>query len=380
MSTPDQENSETAPLVEFTGEPIKCQQGAWRKLRRPNWNRLRDPSGYLSGPGGLVGAVNTAITLGMPLLLTGDPGVGKSQAAWAIAYELDMGKPLVFETKSTSEAKDLFYSLDTLARFNAAHWGNGQQVDPRRFITFAALGEAILRTQPWDKIAHLFLEGEGEWNRFHPGTAEEEKGSTLARRSVVLVDEIDKAPRDFPNDILNEIECMRFRIPELSTQVEADPQWSPVTIFTSNGERPLPDAFLRRCVFHHIEMPTGKHLHDIIAQRVQGFGPEAEPLLRDVLALFHKARNEAGVVLDETPRKKPGLAELLQWLTRLQGQKVPSDRGLDRDPKAPWRGDFLALFFKNSEDLKIGERILHAYLKEDRDKRQENDELAAVKA
>src|SRR5262249_8190024 len=149
-----------------------------------NLEKMADPASYLPDEG-LVDAVNVALILRQPLLLTGEPGTGKTQLAFSVAWELGLESPLVFETKSTSAARDLFYTFDNLRRFQAAQAADSD-LDPRRFVQFNALGLAILRTLPWEKAGRV---------------AHADFCHAAPSRSVVLIDEIDKAPRDFPNDI-----------------------------------------------------------------------------------------------------------------------------------------------------------------------------------
>lgn len=159
-------------------------------------NRYRSPKDYIAEPG-LVNAVNVALLLAKPLLLTGEPGTGKSQLAYSLAWELGFKEPLKFETKSTSTARDLFYTFDTVSRFKAMH-----DQDTRVFLTYNALGKAILFAN--DEVAvSKYLTPQ----MVHGGK----------RRSVVLIDEVDKAPRDFPNDILNELEYLHFWFRNLET-------------------------------------------------------------------------------------------------------------------------------------------------------------------
>jgi len=258
-------------------------------------NKRNHPSGYLPDPG-LIDAVNVALTLGQPLLLTGEPGTGKTQLAYSLAWELGLDDPLKFETKSTSVAKDLFYSFDTVGRFYAAQTGEGSK-DPLDYLSFNALGLALLRASDNAALA-----------RFLPS---EERGQQ--RRSIVLIDEIDKAPRDFPNDILNEIEGMYFRIPEAGNiQIAPSAAFKPIVILTSNSEKHLPDAFLRRCAFYHIPFPDEARLERIISARLGSFAAGAQPIINDALALFRKLRDPASGL-----RKKPATAELLGWLSAL---------------------------------------------------------------
>ncbi|HEV2763974.1 MAG TPA: MoxR family ATPase, partial [Pyrinomonadaceae bacterium] len=247
---------------------------------------------------GLVDAVNVALLLGQPLLLTGAPGTGKTQLAYHVAWQLGFDPPLKFETKSTTVARELFYTFDTLARFHAAYTHQGSQ-DNLDYITYNALGVALLRTRPESEVRHLL-----------PRRGFEHGGP---RRSVVLVDEIDKAPRDFPNDILNEVEGMYFKIPELeNAEVRADERLRPILILTSNSEKNLPDAFLRRCVYYDIPFPLEGRLKEIVRARIGRFRQAEPPWLGSAYKLFYYLRQpEHGLV------KRPATAELLGWLNVL---------------------------------------------------------------
>jgi len=261
-----------------------------------------DPAGYLPDPG-LVDAVNVALLLGQPLLLTGEAGTGKTQLAYSVAWELGFEAPVKFETKSTSTARDLFYSYDTLARFHAAQTGEGSK-NSLDYLTFNALGLAILRANEEAEVKKYFPP-----NFSHGGR----------RRSVVLIDEIDKAPRDFPNDILNEVEEMYFKIPELGNiKIAADPAMRPILLLTSNSEKHLPEAFLRRCIYYHLAFPQEPELlkarlTEIVTARLGRFTGKSSPLLDDALDLFQTLRRE-----DSNLNKKPATAELLGWLLVLR--------------------------------------------------------------
>jgi MoxR-like ATPase len=262
----------------------------------PTVSRVQSPGGYLPDPG-LVDAVNVCLLLGQPLLVTGEPGTGKTQLAGAVAYQLGLDEPLSFETKSTTTARDLFYSFDHVGRFRNAQAGATAEV--RHFLKYNALGEAILRAQQPDMIRELVPDG---------------FVLSPPRRSVVLVDEIDKAPRDFPNDILTEIDRLFFRVAELggATVGVSDDRYRPILIMTSNSEKSLPDAFLRRCIFYCIPFPNEERLQQIILTRLsERIVPEA-PLLRDVVSFLVVLRSEAVGL-----RKKPGTAELLNWITAI---------------------------------------------------------------
>lgn len=286
-----------------------------------------DPVGYLAEDG-LRDAVNVAVSLGQPLLVTGEPGTGKTQLAGSIAHELGLPAPLVFNTKSTSSARDLFYRYDALRHFHDAQFRQGE-TRPDDYVEYEALGLAIL----------LAMEA-AQANPFLPEGLRD-KGPL---RSLVLIDEVDKAPRDLPNDVLNEIEQMSFSVKETARTFTADRRFKPIVILTSNSEKTLPDAFLRRCVFYHLTFPDRARLLEIVGRRL-GPGASFSPArLEQAVAHFEKIR-ELGL------RKKPSTAELIAWLRILER--------LDLDPANPKPGERETLAFtysilaKSKEDLAL---------------------------
>ena len=245
------------------------------------------PENYLADPG-LRDACNVALLLGQPLLLTGEPGTGKTLFSYSLAWELGFDEPLKFETKSTSTARDLFYSYDTLKQFQDAQ---NRILDrkPLDYLTYNALGQAILLTKEPSEIENFVPP-----DFFHPGK----------RRSIVLIDEVDKASRDFPNDILNELEYLYFRVRELGNiKIEANSKLQPIVVITSNSEKDLPDAFLRRCVYYNIPFPQKERLKNIVTNRLGLYSAGSSDFLQDALDIFFKLR-KSGL------RKKPTTSEL----------------------------------------------------------------------
>ncbi len=334
----------------YQGDPEK--KVAERRLPAPLGQGLDDPRGYVADDG-LREAVNVALHLGRPLLLTGQPGSGKTQLAASLAWELGCEPQLKFETKSTSVARDLFYTYDTVGRFHAVQTrrSDAREID---FLSYNALGLAIVLSRRRSEIEELLPPG-------FPATVDA-LGEGFAtdwspRRSVVLIDEIDKAPRDFPNDLLNEIERYYFRIPELGNRtLRADPGLPPIVIITSNSEKNLPAPFLRRCVFYDIPFPRGERLERIVRQRVAELGNGAGPLLASALELFGLLRRESAA------GQPPGTAELLDWLTVLAKRGIPTERSL-RTVNPRLLESTLSTLLKNPADSERGRQLLKSYLR-----------------
>ncbi len=287
---------------------------------------LDDPRRYIASKG-LRHAVNVAITLGQPLLVTGEPGTGKTQLAASVAHELGLPQ-LNFYTKTTSTASDLFYQYDALRRFQDANMGEKKQTRIDDYIEYQALGNAILLSLPPE-----------EANQYLPKHLQN-KGPT---RSIVLIDEIDKAPRDLPNDILNEIESMSFTVKESGKTFKAEKKFHPIIILTSNSEKNLPDAFLRRCVFYHIDFPSRDELSAIVDKRFNGRSDFAPGFVEKAIQKFMEIRS--------LPlKKKPATAEFLNWITILQAKKIDFNNPKDGQAEA-WMLSF-SILAKNSDDLK----------------------------
>ena len=226
---------------------------------------------YIASPE-LRDAVNVAIALERPLLIKGEPGTGKTVLAEAIAEATGMPM-LAWHIKSTTKAQDGLYVYDTVARLNDARFGEGDVRDIERYIRFGPLGEALAASE----------------------------------RHLVLVDEIDKADMEFPTDLLHELDRMRFRIDETGREVAATHR--PVVVITSNNEKELPDAFLRRCVFHYIAFPEPEAMEQIV--RVHHPDVDRE-LMLEALARFYAVRELPDL------RKRPSTSELMDWIAALR--------------------------------------------------------------
>jgi MoxR-like ATPase len=324
------------PGLEVPPQPVQ--------ITSVNRDKLFGPDHYEADPE-LTQAVNAALLLDMPLLLTGEPGTGKTQLAEKLAAELgvDLWK---FETKAASTAADLFYQFDHVRRFQAAQPGAGAgDLHPLRFIDYGPLGKAILQGRPQAEAAAWFHGGElPAWI------------TKLAapRRAVVLIDEIDKAPSDFPNDALNELERHYFRLRELGDRtLEADPAHRPIVVITSNSEKQLPDAFLRRCLFHHLQPISPEKLQRIATRRLASLesGLGAGRLLNDAVQLFFDLRDEpAADDRRNLPRfelrKKPSTAEFLAFIGALAETGARSGEALTAERAMAW----LATLVKAPED------------------------------
>jgi MoxR-like ATPase len=321
------------PFYQGTGAAPPAGKGEV-DLPKPERDQFMDPANYLADAG-LRDACNVALLLGQPLLLTGEAGTGKTLFASSVAHELGLPRPYKFETKSTSTAQDLFYTYDALKRFQS----QGDQSSALPYITYQALGKAMLFSNDPAQVQALLPPG-----LTHPGKT----------RSVVLIDEIDKAPRDFPNDMLNELELMYFRIPELDAIVRADPAKMPVVIITSNSEKDLPDAFLRRCVYYHIQFPEETRLREIIARRL-GLNSAGSSVFLDVALEVFRLLRQPGSGL----RKKPATAELLGWMFAMQ-QIAPNPNHPLEDPQIVLTT--LSSLVKTADDQRTAEGLVKRWM------------------
>lgn len=287
----------------------------WRALPPPLMAAVTGPEHYIAHEA-LMDAINTALALGQPLLVTGEPGCGKTELGDFVAWKLGLGRAIRQQIKSDMQARDLFYSFDTVARFHDAQIAghdHSARKDAVRFITYQGLGEAILRaTAPGDPKYQALLPA----GFIH----------TAQTRSVVLIDEIDKAPRDVPNDLLAELETPAFRIPELrNKEIKADERYRPIVVITSNSEKALPDAFLRRCVYYDMPFPDQGTLKRIVETRIARLGG-GSALADDAIVLTTHLREGRSL------RKKPGTAELLGFVLALLDRGYqPTQRLKDDD-------------------------------------------------
>jgi MoxR-like ATPase len=227
----------------------------------------------------LRNAVNVAIVLGRPLLIRGEPGTGKTLLAHSIAGALEK-QLLIWNVKSTTKAQEGLYLYDTVQRLNDSRFGGKDVSDIKHYIKLGKLGQAF----------------------------------SSAEQMVILIDEVDKADIEFPNDLLNELDEMSFYIPETNETIAAIHR--PITIITSNAEKELPDAFLRRCIFHYIEFPSPDLMEKIVLVH---FPDIQNNLVQEAMKVFYSLRE-----IDEF-RKKPTTSELIDWMKALLAGGVPVD-------------------------------------------------------
>ncbi len=250
----------------------------------------------------LLSVVNAAVVLKRPLLVKGEPGTGKTVLARAVAEAL--GMPLyTWHIKSTTKGMDGLYHYDVVQRLNDSRFGDRDVSDIRRYIRFGPLGQAFLAESP----------------------------------VVLLIDEVDKADIEFPNDLLRELDEMAFHVNELDETIKA--KHRPVVIITSNAEKELPDAFLRRCVFHYIAFPDRQRMEKIVRVHHPALDQQ---LLDAALDRFFQIRKTQGL------RKPPSTSELVDWLTVLMHAGMDPDKLKHADP-------FLGVLLKQEADIQTAQ-------------------------
>jgi MoxR-like ATPase len=255
-------------------------------------------------------AVNAAVTLERPLLIKGEPGTGKT----VLAHEMSeaLGAPLLeWHIKSTTKAQQGLYEYDAVARLRDSQLGEVKATDVANYIKRGKLWEAF----------------------------------TADMRPILLIDEIDKADIEFPNDLLQELDRMEFFVYETGETIKAVQR--PIVVITSNNEKELPDAFLRRCFFHYIKFPDHETMEEIVEVHFPGI---KKTLVSEALKIFYELRDTPGL------KKKPSTSELLDWLKLLLSEDVDDDVLRERDPRKaipPLHGALL----KNEQDVHLFERL-----------------------
>ncbi|MFN3778526.1 MAG: AAA family ATPase [Brevundimonas aurantiaca] len=255
-------------------------------------------------------AVNAAVALERPLLIKGEPGTGKTVLAYEVAKAFDA--PLItWHVKSTTKAHNGLYEYDAVSRLRDSQLGEARVQDVRNYLKKGKLWEAF----------------------------------TSPTRPVLLIDEIDKADIEFPNDLLQELDRMEFYVQEIDETIPAEVR--PIVIITSNNEKELPDAFLRRCFFHYIRFPDAETLAAIVDVHFPGIKPR---LVSEALKTFYEIRDTPGL------KKKPSTSELLDWLKLLLVEDIDAETLREKTPNKlipPLHGALL----KNEQDIHLFERL-----------------------
>ena len=255
-------------------------------------------------------AVNAAITLERPIIVKGEPGTGKTMLAYEVANALS-AEMITWHIKSTTKAQQGLYEYDAITRLRDSQLGDEKVKDIKNYISKGKL-----------------------WHAFEND-----------KRPVLLIDEIDKADIEFPNDLLLELDKMEFFVYETGETIKAKNR--PIVIITSNNEKELPDAFLRRCFFHYIKFPEADTMKEIINVH---FPDIKQDLIREAFKIFYDIRNVPGI------KKKPSTSELIDWLKLLMTDDVDAKTLKEKDPKKlipPLHGALL----KNEQDVHLFERL-----------------------
>jgi MoxR-like ATPase len=272
--------------------------------------RFTGTENYVATPD-LMLAVNAAMTLQRPLLIKGEPGTGKTMLAEEIAAGLDL--PLLqWHIKSTTKAQQGLYEYDAVSRLRDSQLGDAKVKDIANYIVKGVLWQAFDRDEP----------------------------------CVILIDEIDKADIEFPNDLLRELDRMEFHCYETQTTVRAKVR--PLVVITSNNEKELPDAFLRRCFFHYIKFPDRETMAQIVGVHYPDLKKD---LLKEAMEVFFGLRDIPGL------KKKPSTSELIDWLKLLMAEDIPPEALRSKDHKVsvpPLHGALL----KNEQDVHLFERLV----------------------
>ena len=292
-----------------TGTPSGASFGA---------SSYRGTSDYIASED-LLQTVNVSVALSRPLLIKGEPGTGKTMLAQSIAQ--GVGKPFItWNIKSTTKAQDGLYVYDTVQRLYDSQFKDHDVGDIKRYIKLGKLGDAF----------------------------------TYPERVVLLIDEIDKADLEFPNDLLWELDQMEFTIPETRATVKAKQR--PIVLITSNAEKELPDAFLRRCFFHYIKFPERETMQKIVDVH---FPEIKQKLVAEALNVFYRIREVPGL------KKKPSTSELLDWLKLLLNEDISPEVLREKDTGKlipPLHGALL----KNEQDTHLFERLAFLARRESR--------------